>query len=134
MGRLKRHDGKPVIFGIYPLEDLIARMVPVFREFPEVECVWLYGSQAKRYRLRWDSDVDLMIKTPPLAVRRDILERTLEEAIGKVVFTVDYDSYIRSGAGRGTDIERTKILIYDRDKERERNQNQEVEHGTEVVL
>ena len=129
---MKRHDGKPVIFGIYPLKDLIAKMVPVFHRFPDVECVWLYGSQAKRYRLRWDSDVDLLIKIPLMSVRHNVLEQALEEVTGKIVFTVDYDSYIKSGAGRSTDIERTKILIYDRD--REIVQEQETEHGTEITL
>lgn len=115
MNRKHRHDGKPVVFGIYPIEEIIKRVMPVVRLFPEVECVWLFGSQAKRFRLRYDSDIDLIVKVQSGHSIHNLqyrLEGALEEATGKVVSVMFHESYIESGLKEDTDIERTKILIY----------------------
>ena len=120
MNRKHRHDGKPVVFGIYPIEEIVKRITPVIHSFPEVECVWLFGSQAKRFRVRYDSDIDLIVKIRSGYSIHNFqrrFEQALEEATGKVVSMMFHESYIESGLKEDTDIEYTKILICENTEE-----------------
>ncbi|RMG29119.1 MAG: nucleotidyltransferase domain-containing protein, partial [Gammaproteobacteria bacterium] len=71
-------------------EDLASRLRPVFERHPEIEAVWLFGSQAEG-RSRPDSDLDVAVAADaPLdtAQKRALIEQ-LAEATGRPVDLVD---------------------------------------------
>lgn len=116
----KLRNGKPIKFGIYATNYLLSQLYEIVKKFDYVKKLWLYGSYAKRVA-RMRSDIDLIIELDDGCFDVREVEDALEASLQKQISLLNVLDYNGSWLQKCTDVERRKILVYDRDQEINKN-------------
>lgn len=117
--RTRLHDGSPVRYGIYESNYLFGLIRDACEHLPEVSKIWVYGSYAKNGRARKHSDIDIIarLEGPEEEQNPEDLERALEKELRKVVNVILDWEYDESDFKRMSNVERTKVLVYEKKEE-----------------